>query len=165
MYLVYPKHVFLHTKNVELQFLCMGPGFKADRDNLPWARADGAGHAPNAAALTYNCTLPPGTPMVRGEGEPMSFQRLGQLHASGFDWDAIAACLGDPSLADKLFHVCMHTKWRKCTGRQVNEHPQLSATKVGGRGAHVGPLGDNLAQATCNLVAAGLEGQVNTWPM
>ena len=75
MYLVYPKHVFLHTKNVEIQFLCMGSGFKADRDNLPWARADGvqAGPAPNAPVLAYNCTLPPGTPMVRGEGEPMSF--------------------------------------------------------------------------------------------
>ena len=141
----------------------MGSGFKADRDNLPWARADGvqAGPAPFAAVLAYNCTLPPGTPMVRGEGEPMSFQRLGQLRASGFDWDAIAACLGGPSLGDKLFHVCMHTKWRKCTGRQVNEHPQLGATKVGGRGAHVG----RFAQATCNLVAAGLEAKVNTWPM
>ena len=81
----------------------MGSGFKADRDNLPWARADGvqAGPAPFAAVLAYNCTLPPGTPMVRGEGEPMSFQ----------NWDCWDRCMHLVLTGMPLLHVWGAQAW------------------------------------------------------
>ncbi|CAE7294163.1 unnamed protein product [Symbiodinium natans] len=82
---------------------------------------------------------------------------LGYRHANAFDWGAVARAAGDASAVGALYDACRQTKWRRSVRRPLS----FAATAQSGQ--VTGPLGEDLATATVNLVASGQHVNVNRW--
>ena len=96
-----------------------------------------------------------------------SVATLGQSEeAKAIDWQRLADDLGQPSDIGILFaDVAVKTKWRRMPmGRGHRNCPSLSAAMTESNGGCYGNLGSHLAEAVVNLVARGLQNQVNRWP-
>ena len=93
-----------------------------------------------------------------------SVATLGQsAEAKAIDWQRLAADLGQLWLV--FADVAVKTMWRRMPmGRGHRNCPALSATMTESNGRRCGNLGSHLAEAVVNLVASGLQNQLNRWP-
>lgn len=136
--------------------------YQQDLAGAPWRPEEATGEAEESRCpWPVNPNLPPAPKVCIPAGvPPQEVQTLGREFAGHFDWKDIAEFLGDSDKATLLHRVCSTTKWRRMQGRAVGGAPQFTCTRLGQRGAVVGPLGQDLLLAVVNLVAMNLQDEV-----
>lgn len=134
--------------------------------DAPWgpvAEEQEAGSSSQPIMWTINAHLPEHLPIIRLAlaMSAVDVKNIGSAAWAEVDWQAVATTLGQPDQATLLKDVATQTMWRRAMEKHVEQQVQFGCAQSNSGGEFLGPLGDHLVLATCNLVARNQRLDVN----